>query len=527
MWDSLTDYIEKLKELWDNLDGQAKIVIGAGTILMLAVFGYLIVTGNSTVYTPLYTDVVQEDAGKIVNSLKEKNIPYRLTNNGSTIEVPEAQVHQARIDLASEGLPHQGVVGFEIFDQSSFGTTDFERKVNYYRAVGGELSRSIKVMRGVEYAKVQITAPKDSLYLDEQQSASASVLLQLNSGYRMSSAQVNSITSLVASSVQDMTPNNVTVIDTGGNLLSAESNGNNMNSQVSQENMEIQNNFENGLEKDLQRLLTKVLGPNNFSVNVSAKLNFDQREVESTTYTPIADGEGIIRSEEVIEETNDVTSNNNGGAAGTESNIPEYQAEGNAAQSSQSEKSNTVTNYEINQKIERQVYAGGGVERLTVSVMVDGEQEPALLNKIEESVQTAIGYNPERGDQVSVNSFNFDNSLEQEIAQAKEAEASAERNRMYIYGGLIVLIIIILSLIIFFVRRSMSSKTAEQTVQRGQMVDYQAGQGGRAEESEEFSRPSLSEEERKKKQLTEDLEDIVSDQPEDVAKLLKNWLMED
>src|SRR6056297_2989297 len=314
MWDSLTDYIQNIKELWGNLDNKAKIMIGAGTVLMLVVFGYLIVSGDSTVYTPLYTDVVQEDAGKIVNSLKEKNIPYRLTNNGSTIEVPEAQVHQARIDLASEGLPHQGVVGFEIFDQSNFGTTDFERKVNYYRAIGGELSRSIRVMRGVDYAKVQITAPKDSIYLDEERSASASVLIQLDSGYRMNSAQISSITNLVASSVQDMSPSNVTVIDTSGNLLSAESNGNNMNSQISQENMEVQNNFEQGLEEDLKRLLTKVLGPDNFSVNVSAKLNFDQREVESKTYTPVADGEGIIRSEEVIEETNDVTSNNNGGA---------------------------------------------------------------------------------------------------------------------------------------------------------------------------------------------------------------------
>ena len=524
MWDSLTDYIQNIKELWGNLDNKAKIMIGAGTVLMLVVFGYLIVSGDSTVYTPLYTDMVQEDAGKIVNSLKEKNIPYQLSNGGTTIEVPKSQVHQARIDLASEGLPHQGVVGFEIFDQSNFGTTDFERKVNYYRAIGGELSRSIRVMRGVDYAKVQITAPKDSIYLDEERSASASVLIQLDSGYRMNSAQISSITNLVASSVQNMSPSNVTVIDTSGNLLSAESNGNNMNSQISQENMEIQNKFEEGLEEDLKGLLTKVLGPDNFSVNVSAKLNFDQREVESKTYTPVADGEGIIRSEEVIEETNDSTTNGNGGAAGTESNIPEYQAEGTAVQTSQSEKTNTVTNYEINEQVERSVYAGGEVERMTVSVMVDGDQEQALLNKIEESVQTAIGYNPERGDQVSVNSYNFDNSLEQEIAQAKEAEASAERNRMYIYGGLILLIIIILSVFIFFIRRAMSSSEAVQTVQRGQMVDYQAGE---AEETKDYSKPTLSEEEKQKKQLTEELEDIVADQPEDVAKLLKNWLMED
>ena len=521
MWESLTEYIENLKELWSNLDDKAKIIIGVGTALVLIILGYLIISGESAVYTPLYTDVVSEEAGEIVNALKEKNIPYKITNGGSTIEVPKSQVYQARIDLAAEGLPNNGVVGFEIFDQSQFGTTDFERRVNYYRAIGGELSRSIRVMRGVDYAKVQITAPKDSIYLDEKRSSSASVLIQLEPGYVMNIPQINSITNLVASSVQNLSPSDVTVIDTNGNLLSAESSNNNSTSQISQENMEIQNNFEKGLEDDLKRLLNKVLGPDNFSVNVSAKLNFDQREVESKTYSPVLDGEGIVRSEEVNEETNDVTTQTNGGAAGTNSNIPEYQAEGADNQTSQQEKKNSVINYEINEKIERRVYAGGEIERLTVSVMVNGQKDQALLNKIQESVETAIGANPERGDKVSVNSFNFDNSLEQEIAQAKAAQASTEKNRMYIYGGLIILIIIILTVIVFMIKRSL---TSSKTIQRGQMIDYQAGFN---EETDGFEKPTLSDEEKQKKQLTEELEDIVADQPEDVAKLLKNWLMED
>ncbi len=524
MWDSLSDYIENIKELWDNLDNKAKIMIGAGTLLVLVVFGYLILSGNSSVYTPLFSDVTSEEAGKIVNSLQDKGVPYKITDGGGTIEVPESQVHQARMELAAEGLPTQGVVGFEIFDESQFGVTDFERKVNYYRAVGGELSRSIKVMRGVDYAKVQITAPKDSIYLDEKRSSSASVLIQLDAGYRMGESQISSITNLVASSVQNLSPSEVTVIDTKGNLLSAEGSGGNSNNQVSKENLEIQQDFEDSLEKDLKSMLTKVLGPDNFSVNVSAKMNFDQRETESKTYTPVEDGEGIVRSEEISEETSETTSQSNGGAAGTESNIPEYQAEGNGNQSSQQESTNTVTNYEINEKIEKRVYAGGEVERLTVSVMVDGQKDQELLSRIQESVESAIGADPERGDQVTVNSFNFDNSLEQEIAQAKEAQASSKRNQMYIYGGLIIVIIIILSIIIFMIKRSYSATSSTPQVQRGQMVDYETDH---EEETGSISKPSLSEEEKQKKQLTEELGEVVSDQPEDVAKLLENWLMED
>ncbi len=523
MWNTVSEYINNIKELWTGLDGRAKIIITAGTAVILIVLGYLIISGDAAVYTPLYTDVVSEEAGEIVNALDERNIPYKLTNGGGTIEVPKSQVYQARIDLAAEGLPNQGVVGFEIFDESQFGATDFERKVNYYRAIGGELSRSIRLMRGIDYAKVQITAPKDSIYLDEKRSASASVLIQLDSGYQTDSSQINSITNLVAGSVQNLSPGNVTVIDTNGNLLSAEGNGNNLNSQVNKENLSMEKNFEQSLETDLKAMLTKVLGPDNFTVSVNAKLNFDQREVESKTYSPVVDDNGIARSEEVSEQTSEVTSQPDGGAAGTETNIPEYQAGGEDTQTSSEESINTVTNYEINEKIERHVYAGGDVERLSVSVMVDGIEDQALLTNIQESVESAIGVDPERGDAVTVNSFNFDNSLAEEISNAKEAQQSSERTRMYIYGGLILLIIIILTGIIFMVKRSYSSSPS---VPRGQMVDYQSG-SDYEEETQELNRPTLSDEEKRKKQLTEELEDVVSDQPEDVAKLLKNWLLED
>src|SRR6056297_1285194 len=523
MWETISEYINNIKELWTNLDGKAKIIISAGTAVILIVLGYLIISGDSTVYTPLYTDVVSEEAGEIVNALDERNIPYKLTNNGGTIEVPQSQVYQARIDLAADGLPNQGVVGFEIFDESQFGATDFERKINYYRAIGGELSRSIRLMRGIDYAKVQITAPKDSIYLDEKRSASASVLIQLETGYQANSSQINSITNLVAGSVQDLAPGNVTVIDTAGNLLSAEGSGTNTNSQINQENITMEKNFEQGLENDLKSMLTKVLGPDNFSVSVNAKLNFDQREVESKTYTPVVDDSGIVRSEEISEQTSEVTNQQDGGAAGTETNIPEYQAEGQGTQTSSEESTNTITNYEINEKIERHVYAGGDVERLSVSVMVDGIEDQTLLTNIQESVESAIGVDQERGDVVTVNSFNFDNSLAEEIADAKEAQESSQRTRMYIYGGLILLIIIILTGIIFMVKRSYSSSTS---VSRGQMVDYQSG-ADYEEETSSVNKPTLSEEEKRKKQLTQELEDVVSDQPEDVAKLLKNWLLED
>ena len=505
-------YKEELQNTWQKLNKGVQILIIILTVIMAGVFGYLIFRGASSNYQPLFTNLTTDDTAAIVERLDENNVDYQLGGNGNTILVPESEIHRLRLDMASAGLPDQGVVGFEIFNSSDFGTTEFERRVNYYRALGGELSRSIQSISGIEFARVQITPPEESLFLDEEKSATASVMVKLDAGYNMSSERVNAVQNLVASGVQDLPLEEVTIVDTRGNLLSQPSNSGD-NNWSNPQNFSMQQEFESSLKNDLTVLLTKVLGPDNFAVQVNANLNFDQRQSESKTYSPVVDDSGIVRSEERNTETqeNGVT----GGAPGTDANIPQYQGEG-AGEGSSYERENTITNYEINERIEQHVYAPGEVERLSVSVMVDQETDEETLAQIRNAVGAAIGYNEERGDVLNITSIAFDDSLENAAQEAMQARADAERRQMYIYGGLILLVLILTSALIIYLYRK---KPASE---RGGQVDISV-----EEDEEEIDLFEPDADQRKRAKIKNELENMIHSDPENAAKLIRSWLVDE
>ena len=506
-------YKEEIQNTWQKLNKGVQTLIIILTIVMAGVFGYLIFRGTSVNYQPLFTNLTTDDTAAIVERLDENNVDYQLGGDGNTILVPESEIHRLRLDMASAGLPDQGVVGFEIFNSSDFGTTEFERRVNYYRALGGELSRSIQSISGIEFARVQITPPEESLFLDEEKSATASVMVKVDPGYNMNSDQVSAVQNLVASGVQNLPLEEVTIVDTDGNLLSGSSNESNNNDWSNPENFAMQQKFESSLKNDLNALLTKVLGPNNFAVQVNANLNFDQRQAESKTYSPVVDDSGIVRSEEINTETqeNGVT----GGAPGTDANIPQYQGEG-TAESSSYERENTITNYEINERIEEHVYAPGDVERLSVSVMIDENTEEETVDQIRNAVAAAIGYSEERGDVLNISSIAFDDSLETAAQEAMQAQQEAERRQMYIYGGLILLVLILTSALIIYLYRKKPS------AERGDQVDVSV-----EEDEEEIDLFEPDADQRKQAKVKNELENMIHSDPENAAKLIRSWLVDE
>lgn len=522
MGDWLREYIEQLKELMGNLNRRAKIIIGIGVVAVVLSLLFLIIWSGNIQYQSLFSQLDPKDADAIIKKLDEAGIPYKLTDGGRTILVPADKVHKTRLEMAGAGLPSQGIVGFEIFDQSKFGTTDFERRVNFYRALSGELSRSIQAMDAVDFAKVQITAPKDSLFIEEAKPAEASVLLKLKPGYRLKESQVRAITNLVASSVPELEPEKVTIVDTAGNLLTGSfASKSHYSTQLTFNQFEIQRKFEEALKSDLKALLTKVLGPDNFTVQVKAKLNFDQREVESKEYTPVVGDEGIVRSQQEQHEKYQGMEAGAQGVPGTTSNIPQYQMRREGSEGGSYESSDVITNYEINEKIERHVYAPGEVERLSVAVIVNDLLQPEALQKIKDVVHAAIGYDTERGDKVTVTSLAFDNTLQQEIARVEAAAREAERTRMYIYAGLIALISIILLLLFLVFRRS--KRPAGEELVPGKAIDFMVGD----EAEDELAATVLTEEDKKRQQLKEEIAEMISERPEEVAQLLKSWLMDE
>ncbi|MFW6273339.1 MAG: flagellar basal-body MS-ring/collar protein FliF [Halanaerobium sp.] len=513
MADFFEKYKEQAKKLWSNLNSSLKIVVIIVVVLMSAFFGYLIIRGTSTDYQPLFADLSTSDAAGIVEIIEENNIDYQLTNGGSTILVPEDEVHRLRLEAADQGFPTQGVVGFEIFDSSDFGTTEFEREVNYYRALGGELSRSIQTMDGISFAKVQISPAEESLFLAEEKNAGASVILELERGFNLSSAQIRAVQNLVAGGVQDLPLEEVTIVDTRGNLLSENSSGDDWSSNGG--NYAMKQQFEESLTNDLDQMLIRVVGPDNFVVRVNAELDFDQRQAENRIYTPVNDEDGIIRSEEVNTESQQGASGAEG-TPGTDANIPQYQAEDDA-QGDSYESENRITNYEINERIEQHVYAPGEVQKLSVSLLVDQNTDEETLTQIREAVAAAIGFDEERGDNINVSAINFDRSLENAAEESRTAQAAAERRELYIYGGLILLILLLTSGLIIFLYRKRSAPAG-----KGSQIDVSV-----AEDEEEEAIFKADPEQKKQAKLKKELENIVHSDPESAAKLIRSWLVDE
>jgi len=515
MADFLNKYLDEIKKLWGKLNNSLKILVILVVILMSGFFGYLIFRGASSNYQPLYSDLNTADAAEVVAIIEENNVEYQLADNGTTILVPEDEIHSLRLSAAAQGLPNQGVVGFEIFDSSEFGTTEFEREVNYYRALGGELSRSIQTISGISFAKVQISPPEESLFLAETKNASASVIVEMNPGFNLDNSQVSAIQNLVAGGVQDLPLDEITIVDTRGNLLSNNSSSEDWNSSPG--NFAMQRDFESSLENDLTSLLTKVLGPDNFVVNVSADLNFDEVQAETRTYTPVTDEDGIVRSEEVSTETQSAA-DGAGGAPGTDANIPQYQG-ADAAQAENYASENRITNYEINERIEQHVYAPGELEKLSVSVIVDQNTEEEVLNQIRDAVSAAVGFDQARGDNINISSISFDRSLETAVEEARAAQAAADTRQMYIYGGLILFVLLLTSALIFFLYRRRAQLQPQGAATN---VDISV-----EEDEEEMSLFEPDKEQKQRAQLKEELENVVHSDPESAAKLIRSWLVEE
>lgn len=523
MVEKLKEYFNQLRELFGKLDIKARVIIGIVTGVVLIGLLFLIFSDTGQDYQPLFQQVSTEDANAIVEELEARDVSYRLADGGRTIMVPSDDVHNMRLQMAGEGLPQQGLVGFEIFDDTSFGTTDFERRVNLYRAMGGELSRSIQNMNSIDFARVQITAPEQSLFVDEESPAKASVMLELNPGVRLTNSQAQAIGNLVASSVPDLSPENVTIVDTSGNLLTPDFNDDDFSSREMTSNQrETESNYEKELRNRLKTMLTRILGPDNFTIQVSARMNFDQRERESVTYLPVVEDDGIPRSTQELREVYYGGAEGEGGVPGTESNIPGYE-ELDDMEDDYYEQSDSVTNYEVNEIVEKEVFAPGTIEKLSVSVMVNDEMAEEDLMILENAIQASVDFDEERGDIVNVSSLEFDSSLEEEMAQAREQEAEAERQRQFLYAGLIAGIIILTLIIIFILSRR--TKKEEDMALQGSQVDMTVGDS--EEDDIELPAHELSDEQKKIRKMKSELDEMVDEQPEEIAELLKSWLLDD
>lgn len=415
--------LKKLLEPFLALSSGKRMVVVGVALASVAAFAALISVANKTDYRPLFANLTQEDAGEIVKKLKEQKIPHQFSADGKAVLVPSEQVYDLRLSLASEGLPQGGGVGFEIFDRKNFGMTEFVQKLNYQRALQGELSRTISQMGGVESARVHLALPEQTLFKESEKQATASVVLKMRSNRNLRDAEVQGVVHLVASSIEGMDPENVTVLDSRGKMLSKNSPAD-AASKMTGSRQESQRVFEKTEEEKLQSLLDKVVGSGRSVARVSANFDFKQVEKYEERYDPDS---AAVRSEQRSEEKGGVTTTASG-VPGVQANMGRAVAQGAGSQGGGSKTDETL-NYEVSRSTARTIEPVGSLAKVSVAILVDGRYQlspgakpddapkylprtPDEMAKIEALVKSAVGFNAERGDQVTVANIPFQETAE-------------------------------------------------------------------------------------------------------------------
>jgi len=421
-----------LLSIWNRLRTNPKMPLLIAASAAIAIVVVLLLWVKSPDYRVLYSSLNDRDGGAIVNQLTQMNIPYRFAENGAALLIPAEKVHETRLRLAEQGLPKGGTVGFELLDQEKFGISQFSEQINYQRALEGELSRTIASLGPVQNARVHLALPKPSLFVREQKSPSASVTLMLQPGRALDDGQINAIVYLVSSSVAGMPPDNVTVVDQSGRLLT-QSDGNGRDLNAAQ--LKYTNEVETRFQRRIEAILAPIVGSTNVQAQVTAQIDFATREQTDEEYQPNQQpNKAAIRSQQTSQ------SAQSGGAQATGvpgalSNQPSAPASalieppkpstttdnktnsaGNRATPAKLEPRNTrndaTTNYEVNRTIRHTQQKAGSLQRLSVAVVVndqgldkDGKPQPMSkeqLAKIESLVREAMGYSSIRGDTLNV-----------------------------------------------------------------------------------------------------------------------------
>lgn len=508
------------------------MIAGASLVLLIAIIAASAMYGGKPDMVPLFSNMETKDAGEVAAKLKELKVNYEIIENkqGATINVAAADVHEARLQLATEGLP-RGNKGFEIFDDSKLGVTEFQNKVNYLQALQGELTRTIEQIEAVEKARVHIVMPEDSLYKKNEKPATASIMLMLKPNVQLSKKEIKGIVNLTSKSVQGLSPENITVVDETGKILNdPDDDEENTVSYQTLTQIEMTRKVQERVQRDVQSLLDQALGEGRSYVRVNVELDFDQRQRDRQTYTPVVDDSGIIRSEQIVNEAYSGTSNQPGGPAGTQSNIPGYVAVENQSNADYSKKEVTK-NYEINEETEKTVASPGSIKRVNVAVLVNEDITQAQQESIQRSVASAVGIVEERGDTVSVEPLPFSTELADRRAAEEQAEKERQERNMYIAIALVLLIVC--GIVAYYIRRKRErERLAAEAAEAARLAEEEERR--REEEaraaaiaSGEVAAEELTPEELAQQNERLAIEELIRNKPADMAMLIKTWLAED
>ncbi len=527
---------ERYLELWNRYSRRQKMIFaGVAVALLSALLGISFWYGGKPDMVPLYTNLETKDAGDVVNSLKESGVEYTIDENkrGTTIFVPATKVHDTRLELASNGLP-RGNKGFELFDDSKLGVTEFQNRVNYLQALQGELTRTIEQLDVVQKARVHIVLPEDSLYKKNEKPATASIMLMLKKDENLTPMEVKGIVNLVSHSIQGLLPENITIVDEAGNILNE-----NDSDEVAKEQrlnlqalhqIEMTKRVRDHIQHNIQTMLDNSLGTGNAFVRVSVELDFDEKKTDRQTFTPVVDESGIIRSQQDISENYNGESTIPGGPAGVEGNIPGYVSEDRNA-NAQYERKESTKNYEINEENQQIIASPGSIRRLTVAVLVNDTITELQQESLLRTVSSAAGINEDRGDVISVEPLPFSTEMRDKRIAEEQAEQDRRDRILYLEIAALILLASLLFGGFLMYRRQKQQERADALAARRAAEEAQR----RAEEEERaaaieadrLAEESLTPDERRQRDEKKAILKLIDEKPAEVAMLIKTWLAED
>lgn len=502
--------------IWGGMSGPQQIIVCILSLLTMVSILFFANWASATSYRVAFSKLSDADSGAVINKLNDMKIPYQVSENGTAISVPANKVYDVRFQLASAGVLQNGGVGFELFDKTNFGATDFTERLNYRRALEGELSRTINSLAAVETSRVHIVIPQPELYSSKEKPGTASVLLKLRAGSRLDARQVRGIASLVSSSVEGLKPENVTIVDTNGNSLTQADDGLSQSLGASTTQLELQRSYEQETEQRVQTMLDTALGPNKAVVKVSALMDWDQVDTQSETYQQDPNGKTLVRSSHDVQENYAGTPSGvpATGSPGSDSNLKDkVTTSTDSSSNSKYDRKDITTNYELPKEVRHTVKAPGNLKRLSLAVIVDGSPDDANVNGLKQAISAAVGLDPQRGDTVEVMSMPFDRSFVQE---GKEALQESEKWANYMEVGKVVAVVI--PMVVFLLLLVLRTR---RTRKKGSLSEAYEGMS-LAEMEEEM----VPEEVRKRKLVHEKVSELAKGRPEIVARLMRSWVEE-
>ncbi|WP_426242310.1 flagellar basal-body MS-ring/collar protein FliF [Nocardioides sp. LHG3406-4] len=521
---NITRSLSRYQSTFNSFAPGQKVVAVVGTLgLLLA--GFMVFRWASTPdYSPLFSNMSSKDASAVIEKLDADGVPYEISGGGGTVMVPQDKVYATRIALSGEGLPTSSDGGYSLLDSQSISASQFQEQTAFKRAMEGELSRTIGAIDGVETAVVHLAMPEKQVFADEQDPTTASVLVATAAGATLQPNQVQAIVHLVASSIDGLDPAKVTVADATGQVLSVDDGTGSGSASTRSQQVE---DYQDQMTTKIQQMLDRVVGSGNSKVTVSANLDFDKSVQESKSYTTKENAKPLSESVQT-EEYKGPGGSSIGGVVG-----PDGQMEptGGAGKDGAYKKESKTSDNAVDTVVEHRESAPGAPELVSVSAVLDSAAARDISTEdVAALIVAGAGLDEARGDLVEVQAMPFDRTAEEaakkELEDAAAAEKKANMNEAIRNGALGGVVALILALAWFKGRKRAKARDQATTYVVEQLRNESAARTATPVEPPPAVLALESTEQAKAEEMRAELAALVERQPEEVASLLRGWLVQ-